>query len=208
MSNSLVYRLPDSYAKPVREREEETATNTWKLFAINEFQTSRIADDIEMLYDQLDLHSCTGISLDMIGRMYNIPREEDVSDNVYRTELLAKISGYFSDGSINQILQSVATACKKPIGAFYFIESSPAMVTLHIRSLKVANSLPVTFEQLKNIIKNILPVGVGLEDIILIDEQFKYCTAGKEQDPDLTGTGFNEPSAGFGSYQIWKGDTA
>lgn len=206
MSDSLVHCLPYSYAKPVRKREKETATNTWKLFAINESQTSRINTDIEMLYDQLDLQICTGASLDSIGRMYNIPRENSISDDLYRTELIAKISGYFSDGSINQVLNSIATACKKPLGTLYFIESSPAMVTLHIRSLKAANSLPVTLEQLKNIIKNILPVGVGLEDIILIDEQFKYCTVGKEQDPDLIGTGYNEQLAGFGSYQIWKGD--
>lgn len=207
MSGSLVHRLPDSYAKPVKNREKETATNTWKLFAVNEFQTERIASDISMLYDQLDLHNCTGASLDLIGRMYNIPREEGVSDDVYRTELLAKISGYFSGSSVNQVLQSIATACKKPIGTLYFIESSPAMVTLHIRSLKAASSLPVTLEQLKSIIENILPVGVGLEEVIIIDEQFKYCTAGKEDDPDLTGTGYNEPSAGLGSYQTWKGDT-
>ena len=39
MSGLLVHRLPDSYAKPVRGREAETATNTWRLFAVNEEQT-------------------------------------------------------------------------------------------------------------------------------------------------------------------------
>lgn len=207
MSESLVYRLPDSYAKPIKKREEETATNTWRLFEINKSQTDRITADIDFLYAQLDLQNCNGAELNHIGVMYNIPRTEGISDDLYRTELIAKISGYFSNGSINQVLQAVATACRKPLGTLYFIESSPAMLTLHIRSLKEANSLPVTLKQLKKVIKNILPVGVGLENIILIDEQFKYCAVGEEQNSEFTGTGYNEPTAGLGSYMIWKGDT-
>lgn len=80
------------------------------------------------------------------------------------------------------------------------------MVTLHIRSLEAADSLPVTPEQLKTIVKTILPVGVGLEPAILIDECFQYCSIGEEENSDLNGTGYNEQTAGFGSYRIWKGD--
>lgn len=207
MSGSLVHHLPDCYAKPVRYRETETATNTWKLFEIKATQTKLIQDAITDLCRQLDLQTCNGDALDRFGVMYNIPRPEGAADDIYRVELLAKISGYFSDGSINAVLHAVAFACQKEIGTIYFTESSPAMVTMHIRSLEAAGSLPVTLAQLKTIVEMLLPVGVGLEPVILIDECFQYCSIGEEENPELDGTGYNEQTAGFGSYRIWKGDT-
>ena len=36
MEYELVYALPDSYAKPVRYRERQFPTNTWRLFALTE----------------------------------------------------------------------------------------------------------------------------------------------------------------------------
>lgn len=206
MSGSLVYRLPDCYAKPVRYRETETATNTWRLFEINAVQTKLIQNTITDLYRQLDLRTCSGDALERFGVMYNIPRPEGASDDIYRVELLAKISSYFSDGSINYVLHAVAFACQKELGTIYFTESSPAMVTMHIRSLEAADSLPVTLEQLKTIVEMLLPVGVGLEPVILIDECFQYCSIGEEENSDLDGTGYNEQTAGLGSYQIWEGD--
>lgn len=207
MSGLLVHRLPDSYAKPVRGRERETATNTWRLFAVNEGQTEQFTDMLQWLHNMLDLQQCSGDALDRLGEMYSLPRPTGLSDHAYRTELLSKIGSYFSDGTMNQVLQAVATACGTEVGALYFVETSPAMVTLHIRSMKVFRSLPVTLLQLKTIIQNLLPVGVGLEAEIWVDEQFQYCTAGAEQDSDLDGTGYNEPTAGLGSYVIWKGET-
>ena len=207
MSGLLVHRLPDSYAKPVRGREAETATNTWRLFAVNEEQTEQFTDMLELLHNMLDLQQCSGDALDRLGEMYKLPRPSGLSDHAYRTELLSKIGSYFSDGTMNQVLEAVATACGTEVGALYFLETSPAMVTLHIRSMKVFRSLPVTLLQLKTIIQNLLPVGVGLEAEIWVDEQFQYCTAGEEQSPDLNGTGYNEPTAGLGSFVVWKGET-
>ncbi len=207
MSGALVHQLPDAYAKPVRGRERETATNTWRLFAINEGQTEQFSAMLELLKNMLDWNHCSGDALDRLGIMYNFPRISGLSDHAYRTELLSKISSYFSDGTIHQVLQAVATACGTEVGALYFVETAPAMVTLHIRSMDVFRNLPITLTQLKTVLKNLLPVGVGLEPEIWVDERFQYCAAGEEQNPDLDGTGYNEPAAGLGSYVIWKGET-
>lgn len=207
MSGALVHQLPDAYAKPVRGRERETATNTWRLFAINEGQTEQFSAMLELLKTMLDWNLCSGDALDRLGIMYNFPRTSGLSDDAYRVELLSKIGSYFSDGTIHSVLQAVATACGMEVGALYFVETAPAMVALHIRSLDVFRNLPVTLTQLKTIIQNLLPVGVGLESEIWVDGRFRYCAAGEEQNPDWDGTGYNESAAGLGSYVIWKGET-
>ena len=108
MQNDLVHQLPDSYAKPVAGREEETATNTWRLFCLTEAHADAFREEIESLGDMLDISVCTGDALTKWGEMYQYPRKYGESDDVYRLKLLARIGTYFSNATANTILQAVA----------------------------------------------------------------------------------------------------
>ena len=199
MENKLVHRLPDSYRKPVRGREEETATNTWRLFSLTEQQADACSEECGYLFDMLDISECTGDALHRTGKMYGCQRRAGTSDDVYRAELLAKIASYFSDASADTILQAAANTFGLEVGELYFKETKPATVQIHLRSPDVLDKLPVTL--LKTFLSGLLAVGVGLEEDILVDGTFLYCAAGEEQDDDLMGTGYNESTATFGTVE-------
>lgn len=201
MENKLVHRLPDSYRKPVRGREEETATNTWRLFSLTEQQADTCSEKCRYLFDMLDISKCTGDALNRMGEMYGCQRKVGTSDDVYRAELLAKIASYFSDASADTILQAAANTFGLEVGELYFKEVKPATVQIHLKSPDVLGKLPVTLPQLKMFLSGLLAVGVGLEDDILIDGTFQYCTVGEEQNDDLIGTGYNESTATFGTVK-------
>lgn len=200
MENNLVHRLPDSYAKPVRGREAETATNTWRLFAVSEEQSSVFRGQIAQMERLLDIYNCTGSSLDAIGAMYCFTRKSGLSDEVYRMQLLYKIGSYFSDATVNSILQAVTNACGTQMGDLYFKETTPAMVRLYI-SAQAAQQLPISIQELQSGISDLLAAGVGLEAEVMVIGTFRYCSAGEEKSESWTGTGYNEPSAGFGTVK-------
>lgn len=68
MEYELVYALPDSYAKPVRYRERQFPTNTWRLFALTEEQMQQFQEDVQAQRRQLDLEQCKGLRWMRWGR--------------------------------------------------------------------------------------------------------------------------------------------
>lgn len=196
MQNELVYHLPDSYAKPVRGREEETATNTWKLFQLSEAQSDDFYEKISILYDMLDISNCSGDALARLGEMYGCSRGTQSDDAVYRAEVLSKIVGYFSDSSANTILRSISIACGLKIGDIYLKETTPAMVHLYMSSVSALEKLPFSLHELYTVICNLLAVGVGLEKVGNANGTFRYCGVGEESDSVYDGTGYGEGTFG------------
>lgn len=196
MKNELVYRLPDAYAKPIRGRETETAANTWRLFQIAERKADELQTEIAALYDMLDIANCTGDALARLGEMYGCSRGTESDDSIYRAEILAKIASYFSGTSANSVLRSIALACGLEVGELYLKETASAMVQLCIASLDVLDKLPFSMQKLRSIICDLLAVGVGLEDEILVNGTFRYCSAGEETSAAYDGTGYSEGTFG------------
>lgn len=192
MESELVHRLPDSYAKPVRGREKETATNTWRLFALVEQQADAFREEIEKLDNMLGIFDCEGDALNRTGEMYGCQRMVGTSDDVYRAEILSQIASYFSVASADTILQAAASAFGLEVGELYFKETKPATVQTHLRFPEALSKLPVTLSQLKTSLSGLLAAGVGMEDDILIDGTFLYCAAGEERSTSLSGTGYSE----------------
>lgn len=199
MVYQLVHDLPDAYAKPVRYREEDTATNTWRLFALIEQQSKQFLDEVQSQANQLDISQCTGSALDAMGEMYLCSRTPGESDTAYRARLLCTISSYFSDASANTILTAISNFCGCEPGDIFLKETSPAMVQLYAKSEAVISSLPVSLETLKSMLRDILAAGVGIDDEIQIFGSFRFCASGEEQDASYFGSGYGETGAGFGS---------
>lgn len=205
MHNELVHRLPDSYAKPVRYREKETATNTWRLFALVESQADQLTKQIAEIFNLQDISICNGDALTRLGEMYGYPRQAGLDDAQYRVELLLKIAEYFCDASTNAVLQIASTVCGLETGRIYFVETTPATVQLHLGTLNTVNELPITSTQLKSLVQRLLAAGVRIDDTILIDGTFRYCAAGEEYSENWNSTGYNEQSAVFGSANELEG---
>lgn len=196
---SLVYSLPDSYAKPVKGRETETATNTWRLFELNEFQTKQIREESEKLKSTLNIYKCNGDALDRFGKMYGQVRYAGQADDEYRIAILTKINSLFEDGSINQMLEAVASLSGTEIGTLYFIETRPAMVALRVHSIEAFESLSNILPEIIKQLDKLLPLGVGLEPSVVVNGMFQFCTAGQEENIGFNGTGYNEQGACLGS---------
>ena len=199
MVYQLVHDLPDAYAKPVRYREEDTATNTWRLFALIEQQSKQFLDEVQSQANQLDISQCTGGALDAMGEMYLCSRAPGESDTAYRARLLCTISSYFSDASANTVLTAISNYCGCEPGDIFLKEASPAMVQMYAKSESVISSLPVSLETLKSMLRDILAAGVGIDDEIQIFGSFRFCAAGEERDASYFGSGYGEAGAGFGS---------
>lgn len=198
MKDQLVQFLPDSYAKPVRFREAETATNTWRLFSLSEQQHDAFADKLSDVFHSLDLERSSGDALLMIGELYGISRAAGETEEAYRLRIRAKIAGYFTDGTTDSVLQAVSSVLGVEIGTIYFIETAPATVQMHVKSPEVLQEFSITPNRLRSIIKELLAVGISLEDEIIVGGTFRFCHAGDEKNPDMDGTGYNEKLAGFG----------
>lgn len=205
MVYQLVHDLPDAYAKPVRYREEDTATNTWRLFALIEQQSKQFLDEVQSQANQLDISQCTGGALDAIGEMYLCSRTPGEIDTAYRARLLCTISSYFGDASANTVLTAISNFCGCEPEDIFLKETSPAMVQMYAKSESVISSLPFSLETLKSMLRDILAAGVGIDDEIQIFGSFRFCAAGEEQDASYFGSGYGETGAGFGSAKEMEG---
>ena len=204
MEYELVYSLPDSYAKPVRYRELQFPTNTWRLFALTEEQMQQFQEDVQAQQRQLDLEQCKGAALDALGQMYSCIRSAGESDDRYRMALLCRIGSCFGDGTADSVLTAVSNFCGCAPGTLYFREVGTASVQLHVASAAVLQRLPVSLSELREMIGSLLAVGVGLEQAALVDNSFCYCAAGEEQSAAYDGTGYGESGAGLGGVILME----
>lgn len=185
-----VYSLPDSYAKPIRGREAETATNTWKLFQIGDGQSLELQEEIEQLMAQLDIYHCTGDALTRLGEMYGVTRTTQ-DDTVYRAEILGQIMKGFGGSTADSVLQKLATACGVSASAFRLQETAPATVRLSV-AMADLDRVPLSTTELRALLLDLLAAGVGVETEIGTFGTFRYCADGDEKSPAYDGMGYGE----------------
>lgn len=195
MNSELVHALPDSYAKPVRGRESETATNTWRLFLCAEGRSGEFMGECTDVIGLGDIDVIYGQALRSLAGMYGATYDTGDSDEAVRLALKVRIAVLLSGGTLTEINQNIAAILGIDEGLIYIAENEntyPAGVAVHALSKSFLYEQGITESDLLKIIGEMLPAGVQIRTIGYDIGGFVYVEIGDEQNSKYDGTGYDE----------------
>lgn len=155
-----INELPDAYRK-------DNESNNYKLLLMEAGLSADFREDIQAVEDMLDIYKATGQTLDLYGETYDQARG-GLTDEQYRIIILQRIARNMVKGDYNSIVNALAVAFNTTNDMVRFSETSnPAEVRLESMPYTVLLNAGITAEQFRQMILNILPVGVNLGAVAL-----------------------------------------
>ena len=182
-------RLPDVYRK-------DEDSNNYKLLLLEERAVFGFSADIDAVQDTLDIKKATGKTLDLYGETYGHPRGK-ATDEQYRYLITQKVAQNMVSGDYNGIISAISVAFGVPVTEFKLVETeTPCTVKVVNMPYSVLVEAGMTVDQMREIIKGLLPVGVTLE-LTELAGTFEFGTAEMEQDANR---GFGNAAQTVGGY--------
>jgi hypothetical protein len=189
--------LPDSYKKT-------TASNNYKLLYLEWLLMSGLWTDIQAVHDTADISKATGATLDLYGRIYNQARGS-MTDEQYRVIILQKVARYWTGGDYNSTVEALANAFGVPPTSFRLTEEDdPRQIVVSKLPYSILAEVGITSNQIYQIIKAMLPVGIPLATLTL-DGTFEFSDSAEEQS-DAAGFGDVEQTVGGYFGELETGD--
>ena len=186
--NDYVAALPDVYRR-------EPESNNYKLLLLEQRSVQALYEDIDSVWEALDVRSAYGKTLDLYGEMYDLPRGK-ATDEQYRLLIMQQAAQNMVEGDYNSIVGSIAAALGVSPTQFVFAETNnPAEVECKNLPYSVLVSAGLTIEQTVAIIEKLLPAGVTLAPMNLAGT-FEFGTA-NEYDANA---GFGDVAQTTGGY--------
>jgi len=109
---------------------QDPTSNFGKLWRMFSTQLDELLSQVELAYLLYVINSQSGINLDQIGKLVNVPRLPGESDADYRVSLFAGIASQTSSGSISDILNVVELTKDQDIDIALLLEIFPANIQL------------------------------------------------------------------------------
>ena len=188
--NDYVNALPDAYKKT-------PDSNNYKLLQMEERLVGGLRDDMDLLFDALDIHKATGKTLDLYGESYGQARGS-LTDEQYRLIILQRIARNMAKGDYNSIVKALAVAFGVTTDYVAFEETeNPAEVRAENLPYTIMLNAGLTGAQIIEMLKAILPVGVKLASDLNLEGTFEFSAFDNE---------YNE-EAGFGDFGQTIGGT-
>ena len=187
--DNLVSNLPDSFAK-------SKDSNNYKLLATEKYISDIIYNDIQDLFNALDIDNASGKVLDMYGGRLGINRGA-MTDEQYLIMLKAKIAQNLSDGtreSISNVL-SFILECQTADIQIRSGTNTGEVIIENIPLLLLINA-GFDIEQIIGIVNIILPVGVKVASHSF-SGTFEFGSAENEYDQNK---GFADDDMTIGGY--------
>lgn len=188
MSN--VVRLPDSYAKDV-------SSNNYKMLNLNEQAIADAKNDLEAIYDAVDLQQATGSTLDLYGSMVGQKRGA-LNDTQYRAMILTRIGINLAHGTYPTV-----TNCIKNIfnceGQDIVLRDGPEDCEVIIEKfpLSVLANTEFTSKQAIEAIENLLPICTKIASDIEFEGTFAFAATEDEYDAEA---GFGNITQSIGGH--------
>lgn len=185
-TNDLIRKLPDAYNK-------KTDSNNYKLLGLSEAGLDDLHNDIAAVLVATDIASSSGKTLDLLGEMLGKKRGT-LDDDKYKYLLLTQIGQNTIAGDFNSVLNSfIAMFSLSPGDVTYddiSIEESETSGNIKVIKLplKILNRAGFTTKQAIDLIRSVLPIGVGVESANF-EGTFEFAETDTEYDEN----------AGFGS---------
>lgn len=162
-----VDNLPDAYRK-------SESSNNYKILDISQSAINLANNDIEDIFESLDLENAYGKTLDLYGEMFNQPRGL-ASDAQYRVLIKSRIMRNLLNGSYNSMLKAALLIFNCNPEDFSLEESeNPATVDLVVLPLASIIRSGFSASQAIQIIKLLVPIGVKVNSINL-EGTFEFC---------------------------------
>lgn len=162
-----VDNLPDAYRK-------SESSNNYKILDISQSAVNLANNDIEDIFESLDLENAYGKTLDLYGEMFNQTRGL-ASDAQYRVLIKSRIMRNLLNGSYNSMLKAALLIFNCNPEDFFLEESeNPATVDLVVLPLASIIHSGFSASQAIQIIKLLVPIGVKVNSINL-EGTFEFC---------------------------------
>lgn len=190
--DKLVKNLTDAYLKT-------QDSNNFKLLEINRIETDKIRDRIKDIDEILDLNKAKGKTLDYYGVRVGQDRG-NVTDEKYLLMIKACILRNLANGSYNGIVHALSATFDCDPSLFQITDKEAgATVALSSLPFSVINRAGLTADQTVEIIKSMLPAGVGLENIIL-DGTFEFGETENDIDANKGFSNIEQTTGGYFGY--------
>lgn len=195
---NYVKKLPDAYDK-------RHSSNAYKLLDINKQGVDELHEGIAYVDTMLDLNKADGSTLDMYGKLVSQPRG-DMTDDQYRYMIFAKIGRMANGGDYNSVVNMITTILrngdKSTSPSQVLLEDADTSGVVRVVSIPLAPMLKagLTAEMIIDIIENMLPIGVKLdESSIMFSGTFELSAAYERDDEAGFGT-VDQAIGGFFGY--------
>lgn len=191
-----IHELPDVYRK-------DSASNNYKLLLLDSELVAALRDDIDAVQETLDIYTATGKTLDLYGAIYGVSRGT-ATDEQYRYLITQAVAQNMVEGDYNSIVNAISAAFDVPTSEFAFKETSnPAEVEVTNLPYSIILSAGLTVDQVRDIIKGLLPTGVTLV-LEELSGTFEFGTSEDEYD-ELKGFGnVDQTIGGYFGYLVSK----
>ncbi len=189
MSN--VKKLPDAYRQDGNHKY---------MLAINEQARDEFKQAMNQVLESLDIEKATGNTLDRYGEIVNQKRG-GLSDIAFRAMIQFRIAKYLSQGEYNTIMELIKFLLGSKNGDFVMTDAGNASVNITNLPLTKMIDAGFTSHQVVQLIEELLPAGVGINDLNF-EGTFAFsssdeCEQDKETD-ELKGFGDVEQTEGVG----------
>lgn len=192
-NSEYVKNLPDAYNK-------SSDSNNYKILSLFKKDISKLKKDIEDVYKSLDLEQAAGKTLDLYGDMLGQDRGF-ATDDQYRVMIKSKIMRNLMNGDYTSFMKATCMMFNCEPSEFYINEGEdPATVDIITLPFRVLNYIGLSAELTVELIKILIPVGIGLNSVDL-SGTFEFCESESDMDYDEEkGFAISEADQSIGGY--------
>lgn len=156
-SKEMVEMLSDAYRK-------EENSNNHKMFKLIEKELDDLYQTQIKTREYKDIEKAQGETLDWIADNFGLVRK-DQSDDIFRVMIKAKALRSWGTGSFDNTTELIAYALNTDIKNIVLTEEfseGGALVSINNLPIAVLNKTGMTVQEYEELLKDILPIGVGL----------------------------------------------
>lgn len=155
-----IAKLTDRYIK-------DPASNIGKVLTLVSDEVDSLSDTISTVESWRDLQQAKGMTLDLIGADFSQPRGQ-MTDEIYRSIIIAKIVQGQSDGTYNKMIAAVAkTLSCEPTDIVIQADSNPAAIVIQRAPLTALNTIGMSINQFIQIVEQVVSAGVSITSVNL-----------------------------------------
>lgn len=167
--------LPDVYKK-------DPNSNTYKILAVPKNEIDEIKNNINAVYQSLDLDKAYGATLDLYGDMLGQKRGF-ASDQQYRAMIKSVITRNLMNGDINSIINAICLTFNCDPSNVHISEIGNTAVKIESLPYDIINYVGLSANQTVQLIRALVPVGVTVTSTELVGT-FEFGSAEGEFDEE------------------------
>ena len=155
-------------------------SNNAKMLGLNETSVNKLLEVFKQVDDCLDIYKSTGKTLDYYGAAVGQPRG-NLADDKYRLLIITRIAVNVSGCDYQTVVDNIKRLLNCEYSDFELTElydeeePKPATVSITKMPYTILDKAGFSSEEIYQVIKLLLPIGVGLE-FRALEGTFEFCS--------------------------------